>query len=125
MFSGEENWKAGEIRGKASSGNKSRKGQKPGEGERAGRGGGKEKGSRNDWLRSLRSHALAPLLTIHTRTKRWPGSERIKAGAELEENGEKKKRKERNEQQPRTARCIQKSTAKLLGAPARVLVFIL
>jgi len=60
-----------------------------------GRGGGKEKGSRNDWLRSLRSHALAPLLTIHTRTKRWPGSERMKAGAELEEKGKKEKKREK------------------------------
>lgn len=69
------------------------------------------KGSRNDWLRSLHSHALAPLLTIHTRTKRRPkctyGEPSVGA----------KKKKNRG-QLPRTLARIHTSiSAELLGAP--------
>jgi hypothetical protein len=83
-------------------------------------------GSRNDWLRSPRGRMLfAPLLTIHTRTKRWAGRGRRASAqhksrshepgaASGEESGKwKRKKKDRNEQ-PRTAGTRTKERGKIV-----------
>lgn len=81
-------------------------------------GNGRRKGERgNDWMRSLHSRGRAPLLTIHTRTKRrMEGGTRKRSGASGQGREKKRRGKTPEADAPGTlAPCTVR--AELLRAP--------